>query len=297
MKILVTGSEGNIGSKLVPYLRSKGHILYRVDIKQAVGCDYSVANINSPADLSRAFRDFQPEAVYHLAAMVSRVTCEQSPALTVETNLSGAYNVIQLCKEYGARLIYFSTSEAYGNIGGILSEEREDLQPNNIYGLTKLMGEQLVKYEVENGLKALIVRPFMFYDEDETLGAHRSVMIRFAESLLRGQKVTVHRGAERSWMHISDAVMILEALLRVNFFYIVNIGSDQSIEVEEIARIMCLKLGLNPDEMIQYSVLPDRMTLTKQPDVQLQYKLTGYRAEVDIEHGINKVINKVKARL
>lgn len=67
-------------------------------------------------------------------------------------------------------------------------------QPNNRYGLSKLLGEQLVGYEVRtNGLRAVSLRPFMGYDEDEEFGAHRSAMIRFAYGLATGQPIEVHR--------------------------------------------------------------------------------------------------------
>jgi nucleoside-diphosphate-sugar epimerase len=297
MKILITGSEGNIGSKLVPYLKSKGHLIHRCDIIQATGNDYSVVNINSPGDLNLVFDRFRPEVVYHLAAMVSRVTCENSPGLTIETNLSGFYNVIQLCERYQSRLIYFSTSEVYGNIGGILKEDREDLEPNNIYGLSKLLGEKLVKYEIGKGLNAIIVRPFMFYDEDETLGEHRSAMIRFAENLIRGNKINIHRNSSRSWMHISDAIAILERLLYNRGFHVINIGSEHTILMTDLARMMCDCLNLNYENMIREIELPDRMTLTKYPDCNLQWELTNYISRIKIEEGIKLVINKVKARI
>jgi nucleoside-diphosphate-sugar epimerase len=69
-------------------------------------------------------------------------------------------------------------------------------RPNNRYGLTKLLGEQLVDYEVaQHGLRAVTLRPFMIYDENEDFGDHRSAMIRFAHDLARGRPIQVHRGS------------------------------------------------------------------------------------------------------
>lgn len=293
MKILVIGSKGNIGKKLVPYLR-ENHRVYCTDIVQGFDEDYSVVDINNPISLLNVFHRFNPNIVYNLAAMVSRITCEASPGLTIDTNISGMNNVIQLCKTFKAKLIYFSTSEVYGNIGGILNEDRE-CKPNNIYGLSKLLGEEIVKYEVERGLKAVIVRPFMFYDEDETLGKHRSAMIRFAESLIKKQKIIVHSNSERSWMHISDAIKILEKLMYVDF-HIVNIAHSEVVDIKYIARKMCEILGLSYNDYIEEEELPYRMTLTKIPDIELQAKLTGIIPEINIKEGINLVLNKVKQR-
>ncbi len=296
MKILIIGSAGNIGSKLVPFLKSLGHEVYECDIKQDHRKNYTVIDIVSPTDLFGVFKKFAPDVVFNLAAMVSRVTCESSPELTISTNVSGLNNVIQLCKYFNSKLISFSTSEVYGNIGGVLREDRE-LKPNNIYGLSKMLGEELVKYEVKNGLKAIIVRPFMFYDEDETLGAHRSAMIRFAESLIKKQKITVHKDSGRSWLHIRDGVKILEKLIHIEGFTIVNIAHPKVVDTDWIAYKMCDILGLRYTDHVIETELPGKMTLMKYPDITRQSKLTGIIPEIDIEEGIILVLNKVKQRL
>lgn len=292
MKILVTGSEGNIGTKLVPYLESKGYIVMRCDQVQGFESNYHVVNINSSSDLTLIFPLFEPDIVIHLAAMVSRVTCEKSPGLTVETNLLGLSNVIQLCKLFKVKLMYFSTSEVYGNIGGILSEERE-CKPNNLYGLTKYMGEKLVEYELKNGLQAITVRPFMFYDEDETRGDHRSAMIRFCYHLSKGEKIEVHKGSLRSWMHITDAVRVLEKLIYVKGYEIINIGSDEIIKTEDLARMICDRIGVEYSDYVIEKELPDKMTLEKIPSVKKQFKLTGIIPEIDLNTGLALIICKL----
>ena len=298
MKILVTGSEGNIGKQLVPYLIECGHDVYCIDIKQRFHDSYMLADITNPVDLVEVFNKFKPEVVYHLAAMVSRITCEKSPALCITTNITGTNNIIQLCKNYNSKIIYFSTSEIYGNIGGLLSEDRKDVEPNNIYGLSKYLGEKLINYEVKNnGLKAITVRPFMFYDEYETMGVHRSAMIRFIENLIRGNKITVHKGSERSWMHIKDAVIILEKLAHINEFHIVNIGNSEVIRTEVLAHKICDRLGLRYTDYVIENELPEKMTLNKYPDLTVQYKLTGHINTVDLDTGIDLLINTIRKRI
>ena len=291
MKILITGSEGNIGTRLVTYLRSCGHRLFRFDQIQLFSDDYMTGNINNEGDLFIAFSAFKPDACIHLAAMVSRVTCEQAPYLTVATNLNGLDNVIQVCKAFNTKLMYFSTSEVYGNIGGYLSEDRY-CEPNNRYGLTKYLGEKLVSYELVNGLKAIIVRPFMFYDEKETRGLHRSAMIRFAEGLYYRRKIQVHQKSIRSWLHISDAVKYIEKLIHHDTFDIFNIGSDEVIATENLAGLMCNELGLSYSDYVIETELPAKMTLEKYPDIRKLTRVTHIMPEVDIEKGIKLVLNE-----
>ncbi len=292
MRILITGSEGNIGRRLVPYL-AKVHKVFRFDIRQGYGDDYMTGDVCHAYELQRAFEKFKPEVVYHMAAMVSRVTCEAAPSHTTQVNLTGTQNVASLCKDYGAKMIYFSTSEVYGNKRGELCEDDACI-PNNFYGLTKYLGEKLVEYLLNEGLKAVTVRPFMFYDENEDRGDHRSAMIRFVKDLAADKPITVHKGAMRSWMHIDDAVVALERVMYLENYEIVNIGHPNVISVEELADIILLRLG-KPRELINITELPGKMTLTKYPNLDKQLNLLGFTPKISVTEGINRVIDAFKS--
>lgn len=298
MKILVIGSEGNIGRFLVAHLRKKGHTVLRVDIEQQWAEDYVQTDIVSMADLYPHAIRFNPDVIYHLAAMVSRVTCENAPHLAIDTNLSGTNNVIQLCKEVGAKLINFSTSEIYGNIGGVLSENRPDIMPNNRYGLTKYLAEQLVEYEVEHyGLQAINVRPFMYYHESETRGDHRSAMIRFAEHLLKREKIEVHKNSKRAWLHMEDAVVALEKLIYIDEFMAINIGHPELVDTEYIARFFCEKIGVDYDKYVVENELPKQMTLIKTADLTKQKEILGFNPRISVEDGMERVLNRLRDEL
>ena len=129
----------------------------------------------------------------------------------------------------------------YGNIEGVKDEERVDIKPNNVYGLTKLMGERLVEYYVDD-LEAVIVRPFMLYHEDECFGDNRSAMIRFVKALVNREMIIVHKGSTRSWLHMDDAVVIFERLLR-HSGVTVNVGYPEVVATETLAGMMCEMMG------------------------------------------------------
>src|SRR5262245_51965494 len=213
-KALLIGSEGNIGKPLAKHLKSRGFEIRECDLRPAWRENYYVADVNHPIDLLPAF-DWGPDVVFLLSAMVSRVTCEQAAGLAISTNLAGINNVLQLCKRANAFLVFFSTSEVYGPQCDPMDESQSDPHPNNRYGLSKLLGEKLVEYEVANsGLRAVCIRPFMMYDEEEDFGDHRSAIIRFAYNLACGKPIEVHKGSARGWLHVSDAVAALEAAMR-----------------------------------------------------------------------------------
>lgn len=296
MKILVTGSEGCIGSCLVAYLESMGHDVLCVDIVQKYRNNYILSNILNLSDAEDKIIEFNPTVIYHLAAMVSRITCEKSKNTTIQTNVIGTHNIIQLSKLLSAKLINFSTSEVYGN-QNINMEENIELKPNNMYGISKFMAEQLVKYESEsNGLKFINVRPFMIYDENEMMGTNRSMMIRLAEYIVKDIPITIHKESCRTWLHISDAVILFEKLLYVHGNITINIGNTDSILTENLAKLMCEYAG-KPNTPITYTKLPSKMTLKKTASFDLQKKLLSHIPEVSLEQGIKLVLDKVKKRI
>ena len=221
-KALVIGSEGNVGTPLVRHLQAGGYEILESDIRPLARPGYLIADINQPMDLLPAF-DWGPDVVFMLSAIVSRVACEQASGLAIATNLAGINNVLQLCKRTGARLVFFSSSEVYGPGCDPMDEAVSDPKPNNRYGLSKFLGEQLVEYETRTyGLKAVSIRPFMIYDENEEFGSRRSAMIRFSSELAMGRSIEVHSGSARSWLHVSDAVRAMEAAAHIDEYMAVS---------------------------------------------------------------------------
>jgi nucleoside-diphosphate-sugar epimerase len=294
-KALVIGSEGNIGKPLVKYLEHKGYQVLKSDIKPGWNPQYVMADIRNPLDLLPMF-DCKPDVVFHLAAMVSRVTCEQASSLAIDTNLVGTQNVLELTKRIGAKLVYFSTSEVYGPNNGIMSEESVP-RPNNRYGLSKLLSEELVAYEVrQHQLKAVILRPFMMYDEEEDLGDHRSAMIRFATNLALGKPIEVHMNSERGWFHVSDALRAIEAAAHLDEYAIINIGSPEIKPISFLANLICEELGAEKS-LIKMVDLPERMTLSKRPTLERQSNLLGVVPQISLAEGVKRVCKRITERL
>jgi nucleoside-diphosphate-sugar epimerase len=295
-KALVLGSEGNIGAPLVDHLRDRGVEVLESDIKPGWRDGYLMADINHPVDLLPAF-DWQPDVVFLLSAIVSRVTCEQASSLAISTNLGGVNNVLQLAKRAGARVVFFSTSEVYGPECDPMDEQLSDPKPNNRYGLSKLLGEQLVEYEVRNhGLKATVLRPFMVYDENEDFGDHRSAMIRFTTDLATGRPIEVHRGAMRSWLHVSDAVRAIEAATRCPDYAVINIGHPDVTPIEQLAEMVRKRVDADAS-LIRVNEIPSRMTLKKRPTLERMHNLLGVVPKVSLQEGVDRVCARVLERL
>jgi nucleoside-diphosphate-sugar epimerase len=233
--------------------------------------------------------DWGPDVVFLLAATVGRMVCEQAGSLAVSTNVAGVNNVLQLCKRARARCIFFSSSEVYGPNCDPMDEVHSVPQPANRYALTKWLGEQLVEYEARtSGLRAVTLRPCMIYDEHETVGEHRSAMIRFVSNLAHGRPIEVHRGSARSWLHVSDAVRAIEAAARVDEYAVINIGHPEVVPMAELAEMIRAELNASP-ELVITTELPPQMTLIKRPTLDRQRRLLGIEPRIGIAEGVHRV--------
>ena len=295
MKVLVIGSEGNVARILVPYLEKVGHEVVCADILRGYRKGFYQIDITTGVDLVRIFEKERPDVVYSLAAMVSRVAAEENPIMTINLNVSGLNNIIELCKIYNAKLISFSTSEIYGNLEGVLDEDHTIPQPNNRYGLAKYLGEQIVKYEVENnGLRAVTLRPFMLYHENCKVGDINAAIIEFALRLSRKEKINVHNDSERAWLHLDDGVVAMERAMHLDHYEIINIGTDEYIKTQDVATKMAESFGLDINEYANFIDLPGKMTLVKRPKLDKMYNLLKVKPTIGIEEGIERIANSFK---
>jgi nucleoside-diphosphate-sugar epimerase len=294
-KALVIGAAGNIGSPLVAYLRAMGYAVLEVDIRPGWRPNYLMADITHPLDLLPAF-DWAPDVVFLLAAAVGRMTCEQAGSLAIATNLAGINNVLQLCKRTDSICVFFSTSEVYGPACDPMDDSTAVPQPNNRYGLSKWLAEQVIEYEVRTGkLRAVTLRPCMIYDENEVVGEHRSAMIRFASNLARGRPIEVHRGSARSWLHVSDAVRAVEAAGHVTRHATINIGHPHIMPTDDLAELIRAELAADPS-LIRLTPLPPQMTLLKRPTLERQRTILGIEPLVSLQEGVRRVC-AVQARM
>lgn len=293
-RALVIGSRGNIGRHLVHHLQTLGYEVLEADIRPGFREGYYVADINHPLDLLPPF-DWGPQVVFLLAGAVGREVCQQAGTLAMTTNLAGLANVLDLCRRSGSRCIFFSSSEVYGRVDGVMDEATSLPRPNNRYALSKWLGEQLVEYEVRYaGLQAVILRPFTIYGEDEEAGEHRSAVIRFASRLARGMPIEVHRGSARGWLHVSDAVRAIEAAGRLDHYVVINIGHPDVVPTTDLAEMIRKELGAAP-ALVRPGELPSQMTLVKRPALDRQSKLLSFSPSVPLSRGIAWVCARQKA--
>lgn len=149
-RILLTGSSGQIGTELTLELikRYGGENVLATDLKKPkVNYNFEELDVLDNNKLSTLIKKFQPDAVFHLAAILS-ATGEANPTLAWDININGMMNVFNVCHAEKVEKVFIPSSIAV--FGKYIQQEdtpqNSVLKPTTMYGLTKVTGELLCDY-------------------------------------------------------------------------------------------------------------------------------------------------------
>ncbi|MEW8977963.1 MAG: NAD(P)-dependent oxidoreductase [Symbiobacterium sp.] len=147
MRILVTGSAGRVGRHLVRELQNLGHEVIGFDAKplqpEQVDCKYVQGALEDPEAVACAAEGVQ--AVIHIGALMSWVPSDARRLFAA--NVAGTFNLLEAVAPLGlTRFIFASSGEVYpeGNPVYLPVDEHHPTKPTSHYGMTKLLGEQMV---------------------------------------------------------------------------------------------------------------------------------------------------------
>jgi len=137
MKVLVTGVTGQLGYDVVRELERRG-----VECRGVGRQDFSLTD-------SQAMRDwvtgYGPDVVIHCAAYTAVDRAEDEPELCRQVNGTATGEMAQICRDIGAKMIYISTDYVFPGTGTEFYEPDAPKDPQNVYGASKLAGEQMVQ--------------------------------------------------------------------------------------------------------------------------------------------------------
>ena len=218
MKCLVTGGAGFIGSNLVDSLVLKGNEVVVVDNESSDAHDFFYwrnDTSNHKVDICdyEAMRPLfdSVDVVFHLAAEARIQPALLNPILASKTNVVGTCTVLQCAREAGVkRVVYSSTSSAYGLKNEPPLKEEMDNDCLNPYSVTKTSGEELCKmYTNLFNLDTVVFRYFNVYGERQPLrGQYAPVIGLFMRQSEEGKPMTVVGDGlqRRDFTHVSDVV-------------------------------------------------------------------------------------------
>jgi len=218
MRCLVTGGAGFIGSNLVDFLVEQGHEVIVIDNESSDAHEHFYWNektTQSKADITN-FDQIRPlfnnvQYVFHLAAESRIQPAILNPTYATEVNVVGTCNVLQAAREAGAkRVVYSSTSAAYGLANTPPLSEEMPRDCLNAYSITKCAGEDLaLMYYELYGLETVVLRYFNVYGPRQPIkGQYAPVIGLFIRQKKAGEPMTVIGDGEqrRDFTHVNDVV-------------------------------------------------------------------------------------------
>ena len=315
--VYVAGGAGFIGSHLCERLLQEGFHVICID-NFLTSNHKNISHLTSSehfqiveADVTQPLPEGlpKPDFVFHLASpaspnMKSPRSYMAFPIETLLVNSQGTHNLLELAREAGARILFASTSEIYGDPD--LSPQPEDyngnvssIGPRSVYDEAKRFGEAIMmgyfrKYHTD----ARIVRIFNTYGPQMQHDDGR-VVSNFIVQALQGHSLTVYGEGQqtRSFCYVSDMV---DGLYKFMFGeglagQVINIGNPDEYTILEFAKRIKEIMGSSSE--IIFEELPEDDPKQRQPDIKKAKELLGWQPTVTLEEGLAKTIEYFKKEL
>jgi len=297
MKALVTGGAGFIGSNLVDTLIEQGNEVIVIDNEysdahesfywnsKAQNHKYDICDYENTRPLYDGV-----DYVFHIAAEARIQPSIENPINAVHINSVGTCTVLQCAREAGVKkVMYSSTSAAYGMLNEIPNVETQPDDCLNPYSISKVNGEKLcTMYTNLFGLKTIIFRYFNVYGERQPIrGQYAPVIGIFLRQKNSGEPLTIVGDGEqrRDFTHVSDVVNanILAAVTDIDDeFYgtLFNVGSGKNHSVNEIASLISDDIVNIPSRIGE-----SRVTLADNTKLKT---ILGWESKVEVETWIGE---------
>lgn len=228
MIALLTGDTGFIGSSMKDFLLRRN--VEVLGYSRRKGFDiFDLGQLRKEAEKS--------DIVYHFAAEAKPAESVLSPARTVEVNLTGSLNVLEVCRELGVTLVYPSSCEIYGDSETPIGEDFP-LNPTNPYAASKAAIDRLCyAYHRCYGLDVKIVRLFNPYGPNQQLN---KIMPTFYFKAVRDEPITVYGDGTdtRDYVYIRDIARGLWLARKLQPGEAINLATGKATTNLEVAKLI-----------------------------------------------------------
>ncbi len=309
MRVLVTGGAGFVGSHLCERLLAGGATVLCMD-NFSTGARRNLAGLLGHPRFELLEHDVTApvalavDAVFHLASPASPVAYQQQPEATALANSLGSLHLLRLARDCGARYLFASTSEIYGDPTEHPQRETywgnvNPLGPRACYDESKRFGEALTMvYLREYQLDARIVRIFNTYGPRSDPRDGRLVP-NLVTQALRGEPLTVYGDGSqtRSLCYVDDLVRGLELAMFTEGTRgaVFNLGNPDEHTVLEYAEL--IRELVNPRVDIVFRPLPADDPTRRRPDITRAREQLGWQPQVPLREGLARTVEWFRALL
>ena len=302
MRIVVTGGAGFLGSHLCDRLLSLGHEVICLD-NLLTGRTRNIDHLESHPEFSFLREDvvraplLPVNLVLHLASPASPLHYQRFAIETMLANSAGTHRLAALAADVGARFVFASTSEVYGDPLAHPQAESywgnvNPVGPRACYDEAKRFGEALTaEYRRKHGINATIVRIFNTYGPRMNIDDGR-VVPEFAAAALRGQPLPVFGDGRqtRSFCYVSDLIdaLLLVALDASADGEVFNLGNPHEVTMLELAETIAAAAG-GSGEVAHLPAAEDDPA-RRRPDISRVRARYGWAPKVALADGIASTV-------
>ena len=312
-KILITGINGFLGKHLLDKLLDNDIFS---DIEKIVGIDNFISSRRDEAYKKDNKYNFietnlikynfnlleKFDLVIHLASLASPVYYKKYPLETIDIGTTVTRALLEKCKEWNARFIFFSSSEIYGNPSSENIPTPEDFKgyvscqgPRSCYDESKRLGETLCYiYNKKFNVNTKIIRPFNIYGPGMSIETDYRMVPNLIKSALKSQIVNIYGTGNqtRTFCYYTDAIEgIIKVIRNGACGETYNIGNDKP-EISMIDLVKLFREIINLDlsyKLTPYpEYYPEDEPIRRLPSIDKAREHLNFNPKVTLEAGLTK---------
>lgn len=283
-KVLITGSEGFVGSETEKLLIENNIKVFKYDLM--LGQD-----IRDRQQFDNFVKEHNPDRILHLAAIARFAEADANPILANETNIQGTKNVVGVAEKYHIPLVYSSTGSAIMPLDKFEPPYKEDIRAcgNSVYGCSKAIAEFYVRQHTPH----IVLRYAHIYGAEKRM---HGLIGGYLDRINFGMKPILYGGKQNNdfvyILDIAQANMLALIAPWDKWNQIYNVGSGEELSAEEAGNIVCEIAGYKGGVEIREgrTVDPSRFIF----DTSKSERMLGYKAQYNFRDGLVDMFKKIE---